>query len=77
MFPPLFRNRELLIDTDDSPLPEGSIIKNPKYADSLRKIQANYDDLNTGNLSKVNFFTSNLIKNNYWVHPIFDIILNI
>ena len=29
------------------------MVKNPKYAESLRQIAKNYDDLNTGNLSKI------------------------
>ena len=28
-------------------------MKNPKYAESLRQIAKNYDDLNTGNLSRI------------------------
>lgn len=46
--------RELLWDYKNNAVyPEGTMVKNPKYAESLRQIAKNYDDLNTGNLSKI------------------------
>ena len=45
--------RELFVDADGNVKPVGSMVKNVKYAQSLRQIQKNYDDLNTGNLSRI------------------------
>ncbi|XP_066914328.1 glutathione hydrolase 1 proenzyme-like [Clytia hemisphaerica] len=44
---------ELFIDADGNFKSIGSMVKNVKYAESLRQIQADYDALNTGNLSTI------------------------
>jgi len=48
----LFLDSELLIK-DNKLLELRDLVKNPKYAESLRRIQSNPDDLHTGNLSKI------------------------